>query len=208
MGAERSLSPPSIYGGPGLACLEVQGPACTAPAQARSLWSAGTSLPLPTSQQVHEGVQMEAVPATPEAAAGHIAMCGPRSSRAQTSSTCHGSLCHVSRRPEASILLPLSASGKCPTVQAHTILRRACRSNWGRSRQQRPAHCPSASLSKRQQGYHLLKCCACRSVWLYPQRCQQAPCPCKPLQSSQQAAEGGASNANPQHKGQGTHVGP
>ncbi len=57
---------------------------------------------------------MEAVPATPEAAAGHIAVCGPRSSRAQTSSTCHGSLCHVSRRPEASILLPPSASGKCP----------------------------------------------------------------------------------------------
>ena len=86
MGAGCSLS--AFHGGPWLACPEAPGPHLHCPCPGQKLMVGRIALPLPTSQRVHEDVQMEAVPATPGAACGHVAVCWPRSSRSQTSSTC------------------------------------------------------------------------------------------------------------------------
>ena len=95
VGAGLPVSTRHFMKAPGWPVWKPQGPACTASAQARRSWSAGTAVPSPTSQSIHEDVQIEAVLVTPEAAPGQVAVCGPRSSRSQTPSTCFHRLCHA-----------------------------------------------------------------------------------------------------------------
>ena len=120
VGAGRSLSPPSSpsWSLAGLSRGTRALPALSLPRpEARAeLMVCCIALPLPTSQRLHEDVRMEAGPASPEAAPGHVAVCGPCSSRSRTSSNACVML--VEGLKPASSCRQSGASGECPALMS------------------------------------------------------------------------------------------